>query len=430
MRTMKHTSRFLTLSIAAMIAAATAQAQISNIRPADQRGINVFETPKTDSMPFTKLAFTWGGTFTQDFQNLTHSNTSTPVMVGTVNSNALMPIGSGFTTSMANLNFNIQLARGIRTELEMYLSTRHHTDTWVKGGYIQIDASPWDIPVLNDVMKMLTIRIGQYENNYGDSHYRRTDAGNGMYNPFVGNLIVDAFTTEIGGDVTFQHKGFILMGGITGGTSQGQVQAPGKHQPAYLAKIGFDRQITEDLRVRLTGSMYNDAKSTSNVLLNGDRGGSHYFDVMESATSTEASAAWSGTIQPGFSNRVAAYVVNPFVKYRNVEFFGNIETITGGTAAETTDRTWRQLSGDVVVRFLPRDMAYLGARYNKAQGALVGLPGDVDVQRTQVGFGLFITRNVLAKVEWVNQNYNGWPTTGIRNGGNFKGLMFEGAVGF
>ena len=51
MRTMKHTSRFLMLSVAAMLAAATAQAQISNIRPADQRGINVFETSKTDSMP-------------------------------------------------------------------------------------------------------------------------------------------------------------------------------------------------------------------------------------------------------------------------------------------------------------------------------------------------------------------------------------------
>jgi hypothetical protein len=241
---------------------------------------------------------------------------------------------------------------------------------------------------------------------------------------------MDAYTTEIGADATFRRNGWMAMVGFTGGASDGQVTSPGQHQPAYLAKAGFDKHLGENLRVRLTASMYNDAKSTDNVLYSGDRAGSHYFDVLENTASTESGNAWSGNIQPGFTDHVASYVLNPFIKYYGLELFGNIETATGAAAAETSNRTWRQLSGDIVYRFLAHEQMYVAARINTATGEIVGAPADVGVQRTQLGLGLFITRNLLAKVEWVNQNYNRFPGNNILNGGNFHGLMFEGAVGF
>ncbi len=110
--------------------------------------------------------------------------------------------------------------------------------------------------------------------------------------------------------------------------------------------------------------------------------------------------------------------------------YGNIETATGGGPSDAANRTWRQISGDVVVRLLPNDMAYLAARYNTAAGEIAGAAADVNVQRVQVGGGLFITRNILAKLEYVNQTYNKYPVTNILNGGAFKGLMLEGAVAF
>jgi hypothetical protein len=42
-----------------------------------------------------------------------------------------------------------QLAKGIRIQLTSYLSSRHHNETWVKDGFIQIDESPIDLPILN-----------------------------------------------------------------------------------------------------------------------------------------------------------------------------------------------------------------------------------------------------------------------------------------
>ena len=55
---------------------------------------------------------------------------------------------------------------------------------------------------------------------------------------------------------------------------------------------------------------------------------------------------------------------------------------------------------------------------------------DVSTSRVQVGGGWFLTPNVLAKLEWVNQKYTDFPLTDIRNGGQFKGFIIAGAVGF
>ena len=52
------------------------------------------------------------------------------------------------------------------------------------------------------------------------------------------------------------------------------------------------------------------------------------------------------------------------------------------------------------------------------------------MKRYQLGGGWFVTPNVLAKLEWVNQKYDNFATTDIRYGGQFKGFMIQGAVGF
>ena len=46
--------------------------EIQYIRHADARGLNVFESPKVEGAEYTGLKLSWGGAFTQQFQNLTH----------------------------------------------------------------------------------------------------------------------------------------------------------------------------------------------------------------------------------------------------------------------------------------------------------------------------------------------------------------------
>ena len=402
--------------------------EMQYMRRSDQRGVNVFESTKEAGVDYTGFKLNWGGAFTQQFQNLTHQNTAAPKVVAGVDANSLIPIGSGFNNADANLFLNVQVARGIRVAVESYASARHHQESWIKDGYFQIDASPIENPLLDKLMEYTTLKVGHFEVNYGDQHFRRSDNGQTIYNPFVGNFIIDAFTTEIGAEAYLKSDGLFAMAGMTGGEVHGQVTAPGRRGPSYLAKIGADEQLTNDLRVRLTGSMYKTDRSVNNTLTSGDRGGSRYYDVLENTASTETANAWSGAIQTGMSNIMTAFVVNPFIKFRGAEFFGNVETMTGANPAELR-RTLRQLAGEGLYRFW-NDKLYVGGRYNSVTGELAGMSNDITVKRSQVGGGWFVTPNVLSKIEFVNQNYYDFPTSDIRNGGKFQGFMVEGVVAF
>jgi hypothetical protein len=403
---------------------------ISHIRPADQRGLNVFEPSKDDSVPFTGFALSFGGAFTQEFQGLAHQNTASPVLLNGVNTTQLVTIGHGFNNAVANLNIDAQIAPGIRVAMTSYLSSRHHQETWVKDGYILIDDSPIDNPLLKQVMKYTTLRVGEFEIDYGDSHYRRSDNGNSMFNPFVGNYILDAFTTEIGAEAYVRSNGVIAMLGATGGESHGVVTTPQARSMSVIGKLGFDEKLDDNLRFRLTGSFYANNKSASNTLYTGDRGGSPYYDVLENTSSTEQNNAWSGQVRPGFSNKVNSEVINPFVKIGGAELFGNFETSTGGSFAEPKLRTIHQNVYEGLYRFANNQL-YVGGRYNTVSGELVTATyTDQTVKRYQVGGGWFVTPNVLAKLEWVNQKYDNFATTDIRYGGQFKGFMIQGAVGF
>jgi hypothetical protein len=403
---------------------------IQYLRAQDKRGLNVFETTKEPGVEFTGFKLDFNAAFTSQVQNLNHHTAAVPVMNNGVNANQLANIGFGFNNSAANLYVNAQLAPGIRVALTSYLSSRHHNETWVKDGYIQIDQSPIDWAPAKMLFEIATIRVGHMEINYGDAHFRRSDNGNALYNPFVGNYIMDAFTTEIGGEAYLKAGSAIAMAAVTGGEIRGTVLTPEQRGPAFIGKLGFDRQMNTDLRMRLTGSLYKTRKALSNTLYGGDRAGSRYFWVMENTAATETGNFTSGHINPGFRNEVTAMQVNPFIKFRGAEVFGVIERSKGRAAAEAIERKWKHYAVDAVYRFLADEKLFVGARYNRAEGALVGIPGDVGAERYQVSAGWFILPGVLAKGEYVNQEYFGYPVTNVRNGGRFHGLMLEGVVGF
>jgi hypothetical protein len=403
---------------------------IQYLRAQDKRGLNVFETTKEPGVEFTGFKLDFNAAFTSQVQNLKHETTAIPLMNNGVNANQLANIGFGFNNSAANLYVNAQLAPGIRVALTSYLSSRHHNETWVKDGYIQIDQSPIDWAPAKMLFEIATIRVGHMEINYGDAHFRRSDNGNALYNPFVGNYIMDAFTTEIGGEAYLKVGNAIAMAAITGGEIRGTVLTPEQRGPAFIGKLGFDRQMNTDLRVRLTGSLYTTKKALSNTLYGGDRAGSRYFWVMENTAATESANATSGYINPGFKNEVTAMVVNPFIKFRGAEVFGVIERSKGRATTEVADRTWNHYALDAVYRFLPDEKLFVGVRYNRAEGRLAGITGDVGADRYQVAAGWFILPGLMAKGEYVSQKYFGYPTTNVRNGGRFNGFMLEGVVGF
>jgi len=393
---------------------------LDNYRQPDQRGINVFEAPKDSILSFDGVQVRIGGSSTLQFQAVDHENS------GAVE---LIEIGDNFNLATANLDLDVVLAKGIRMHLRTYLSSRHHPEPYVKGGYFQIDNLDFISPgFLGDAMQYLTVKVGHMENNYGDAHFRRTDNAQAIYNPFVGNLIMDAFTTEVGGEVYFRKNGFIGMLGLTNGKLNQAVTNPDTNGATILAKLGYDKQMTDDLRLRLTGSMYTTGKSANVYLYNADRSGSRYYLVMEPTGASASANFRSGRYNPGLSNEITAFMINPFVKYKGLEFFGTFETASGKTDAETQDRNVTQLAGELVYRFGQKENFFLGARYNTVDSE--DLVGDVTIDRFQLGAGFFLTKNILAKVEYVNQQYDGYDPGSIFHDGSFKGILLEAAISF
>lgn len=414
-------------------------AQVNNLRTYDKSGINVFEAPKDSAAIFEKLKVKFGAGFTQSFQGLKHYNTA----------GGLYKMTPGFNTANANLFMDVQLADGIRLNLTNYLSSRHHNETWVKGGYIQFDKLPFKGTLWNDIMSVTTIKIGHMEINYGDQHFRRSDGGQTLYNPFIENYIMDGFTTEIGGEVLVRKNALFGLVGVSNGMIKGNIdsliatpQDGNIHKsPAIYLKGGFDKQLNTDLRLRLAASYYTNNSSGGQTLYGGDRTGSNYFMVLEKVGATTAANAFSGRFNPGFSKKVDAVQLNSFMKFQGLELFATYENAKGRSKTETGIRGAEQMAIDGVYRFGATENFFIGAKYNVVTAELANVAavgttpaitynGDVKVDRIAFAAGWFMTKNILLKGEYVTQKYKDFPTMDYRNAGKFKGYVIQAVVGF
>ena len=429
-------------------------------RPYDQTGINVFETPKKEyPVKFEGLRIRFGAGFTQQFQNIKHKNPGAINNQSTVwaSSTKLYPIKPGFMTAQANLFMDVELADGISLNVTSYLSSRHHNESWVKGGYIQFDKLPFKGEFWTNLMEKATVKIGHMEINYGDAHFRRSDGGHALYNPFMESNILDAFATEIGAEVYYNTGfGFFGMAGISNGMIKGNIDSAAKgvlngeiidenqrRSPSLYFKGGFDKQLSEIARVRISGSYYHNGSAAGSglTLYGGDRTGSNYQNVMEKwkdaagVTVASTASAFSGRLNPGFSKKVDAVMLNSFVKLKGFELFGTYEIAKGRTKTESDVRKASQIAIDGLYRFGSSENIFLGARYNSATARLANTAAityvdDIKVDRVALAGGWFLTKNVLLKAEYVVQKYKDFPAKDYRSRGKFNGYVIEAVVGF
>lgn len=431
----------------------------AQLRATDQTGINVFETPKTDTQ-FTGPKVEFGASIAMPYIALKNTN-NVINQDPTKNTEALFKNSPNFALSMANMYINSYLADGITLQVTMYLASKHHNETWVKGGYVQFDKIPFiKMDLLDNIMKYTSIKVGQMDVNYGDAHFRRSDGGNAIYNPFMENYIMDEFATEIGAEADVNYKGLIGVAGITNGnlnpslayidtTAAATKYSNGHHNPSFLLKLGFDKQLSEKFRARLTGSVYTTAGSLSNTLFGGDRTGSNYSAIMYNAA-PGTGTAFGGRFNPNLTDKLTTFMGNLFLKYNlsngvSVESFTTLESAKGRKPSEKLERKADQFATDLVLRFGKAENFFVGARYNTVSAdvaasngaassttALMAVPAyKVDINRLAISGGWYVTKNIMAKVEYANQKYSGVPNVNyILNGYEFHGLSAEAVISF
>lgn len=389
-----------------------------------------FEEKKLSGKDFDKVNVQVGADFAMQYQSLEHSADNTE----------LISLGKGFNLPTANLNLKANLAPGLKVNLVTYLSSRHHPEAWVKGGYMLIDQLPFFNSVaLDNIMEYLTIKVGVMEINYGDAHFRRSDNGYVISNPFVGNYIMDGFTTAVAGEFMVRNNGWLAMAALSNGSLKPELSKYNAGNDSYSAyntvdelalywKAGFDKQLNEIVRLRATLSGYHNPKNHFGSLYNGDRAGSRYYLVMKPQTGSPsdtdpASNHTTGHWGPGTTDKNNAIMFNLFAKLKGLEFFGTYETTSGTSAFGGADYDFDQIAIEGVYRFGKDENLFAGIRYNK-----VSNDKDMSVNRIQVGAGWFLTKNIVAKIEYVDQKYNEFSNFGDNAG--FNGLMVETGISF
>lgn len=168
----------------------------------------------------------------------------------------------------------------------------------------------------------------------------------------------------------------------------------------------------------------------------GDRTGSNYQLVMETVGADVKANAWSGRINPSFSGKQTSGMFNAFAEYKGLEFFGTYEIAKGRQLWETKDRDMSQFAADLIYRFGPSRNFFVGGRYNVVNldtqfgTAAAQNVQEVKIDRFVVSGGWFMTKNILMKLEYMNQNYKDYPTKDYRYGGKFDGIAVEATVSF
>ena len=393
-------------------------------------GLNVFETSKSGENAYDGMKVRLGGDFALQFQGLSHSNAA--------GAPELIAVGNNVNLPTANLNIDVQLHDGVRMHLRTFLSSRHHNETWVKGGYIQIDKLDFlKEGFASGIMDYLTLRAGVDQPNYGDAQFRRSDNAMAIYNPFVGNFIMDSYTTEPFFEANFQTSNVLVVAGVTNGLLNPTVTKTEDVPPTFYGKLGYDGQISDDLRVRLTGSIYSaQGANNGDHLYAGDRAGSRYYSVLDyiAADGSVSSNFRTGRVNPGFKKETA-FQINPFVKFKGLEFFGIYETTSGNNGKDGRENgSYTQLGAELLYRFGSMEQLYVGARYNSVSGngdyaTGEDAPATRTTNRLNVGAGYFMTKNTLVKLEYVTQTYDE-NYTGALQEANFNGVVLEAVISF
>lgn len=241
----------------------------------------------------------------------------------------------------------------------------------------------------------------------------------------------------------FQRISSFVVVGVTNGQANPQDTAesdtPGvstSNTYAYYGKVGFDHQYNDDWRLRITESVYNVANVNRQDLYMGDKAGNVIRNVYGTGNTNVMSSGWDPTRNYTSSG---AYTVAPdlfasktnlFLKYKDTEFYGMYEIIDADDVRHQSIKV-NHYAFDIVQRFY-NDKFWAALRYENAVQKYADYAsdfGDSELKQYQAALGWFLSKNAVAKLEYIKQEREKFS---IYNGGNakFDGFMINAALSF
>jgi hypothetical protein len=363
------------------------------------------------------------------------------VFIGGVEQESLDP---GFQTAWGDLSFLADIEDGkMEVFFDLYISSRPHPSTmYGNEGYILIRELPDAIPATewlnNTLFKWVNVKAGHFEIDYGDHRYRRSDNAWVQNNPLIGNYIIDPDVEEIGMEIYSKPAKYLnWLVGISSGTTTENLNE-GRGIASVHGKVWT--YPIEDLRLSLSGYYVDHSDNpvtgpgaTKGSLFSGSRSGGPYGAVIGGGNAP-------GHVLPGKDQLVTAFQGDVTWTPGPWEFYGHVgwmeDADTNGSGPGSPEESWTYGTAEVVYRITPR--LYGAGRYSFALvNDLAGMSADGQVHRIQVGGGYWITKNMLAKAEYVYQTYQDFDVAGGMVSGvdvwedpYFHGVIFEVSFAF
>jgi hypothetical protein len=349
----------------------------------------------------------------------------------------LAKVSPGFQNAFGDLGFIAKFGRNQEIEVvfDMYLSSRNHpSQTYGNEGYIVLRGVPENLEslkFLEPILEKVDIKAGHMLVDFGDASEHRTNNAIAQKNPLVGNFVIDPNIVSIGMQASSKPNGrYGWLVGVSNGTTTEDWNVGRGF--AYNGKLIFYPVKSLRTSVSYIGTDQSDnptkaAGGSSMQMFTGNRSGERYAGILGGGQAP-------GNVFPQAGEKFSAAQVDvTFDNGSPLELYGHYgitqDKDINGTAAGTPEEKWTYFAGDVVYRFTPA--LYAAARYSNAStDMLAGSSSDGRVDRIQVGGGLWLTRNLLVKMEYVHQQYDGFAVGQVVNNGiqAWKNPSFSGVI--
>lgn len=350
-------------------------------------------------------------------------------------------LSPGMQTAFGDLGFLGKFGRKGEIEMyfDLYLASRNHpSQTYGDQGYLLIRGIPENLGqprLLRAIFEKVDFKAGAFLVDFGDQETHRSNNAIVQSNPLVGNFVIDPNFVSVGVQLQSKPGRFGWLVGATNGTNTEDFQT-GRGN-ALNAKLYANP--VKPLRASFSFYTVNHDETpptggSTATLFSGNRSGERYGAVLGGGQAP-------GGVLPQAGKDVRA---GQFDLTWNgdspIKLYGHIgqttDKDTNGNLPGHPEETWRYYAGDVVYRFTPA--VYAAARYSAADALKIrGNDSNGRVDRIQLGGGLWLTKNMLAKIEYVTQKYHGFDQGVMVNNGiqawrnpSFKGVVSEVSFAF
>ena len=356
----------------------------------------------------------------------------------------LAKIEPGFQNAFGDLGFIGKFGKNEEIEVvfDLYLSSRNHpSQTYGNEGYIILRGVPENLQslkFLEPILEKVDIKPRHMLVDFGDAAQHRSNNAIVQKNPLVGNFVMDPNIVSIGMQASSKPGSKLgwLLGVSNGTTTEDWSVGRGI---AYNGKLIFVPVQGLRTSVSYIGTDQSDNPNKSGggsqmQMFTGNRSGERYAGVLGGGQAP-------GNVFPQAGEKFSAAQFDlTFDGGLPVKFYGHYgitqDKDINGSAAGTPEEKWNYYAADVKYEITPA--LYAAARYSAASTSMLGgKASNGQVNRIQVGGGLWLTKNLLMKMEYVQQKYSGFAAGEIVNNGiqawrdpEFSGVISEVSFSF